>query len=224
MFVSAQASWSYVTAYMCKGFDNIYRALSERSVTMAIKKAIAQERPTRELSSVEAARVAEYTAFYTAIQSGPRSRAEEEELERAIVRMNMERLPVERRVLSDNLEVMSPHERVQHHELNSNQKLTHDSIVEVVRNGMNLHNYLINWVVPGSGKMKTMDAVLTTLEEEGDMHLLEIPRRNPAPTVIGQNRGPPHAHVLVWHLPIEDENGNPQVPDDDEESIPDLMP
>ena len=105
MFVSAQASWSYVTAYICKGFDNIDRTLSERSVTIAIKKA-------RELSSVEAARVAEYTAaFYTAIQSGPRSRAEEEELERAIVRMNMERLPVERRVLSDNLEVMSPHER-----------------------------------------------------------------------------------------------------------------
>ena len=109
MFVSAQASWSYVTAYTCKGFDNIDRTLSERSVTIAIKKA-------RELASVEAARVAEYTAFYTAIQSGPRSRAEEEELERAIVRMNMERLPVERRVLSDNLEVMSPHERVQCHE------------------------------------------------------------------------------------------------------------
>ena len=71
MFVSAQASWKYVTAYTCKGFDNIDRALSERSVTIAIKKAIAQERRTRELSSVEAARVAEYTAFYTAIQSGP---------------------------------------------------------------------------------------------------------------------------------------------------------
>ena len=223
MFVSAQASWSYVTAYTCKGFDNIDRALSERSVTIAIKKAIAQERRTRELSSVEAARVAEYTAFYTAIQSGPRSRAEEEELERATVRMNMERLPVERRVLSDNLEVTSPHERVQCHELNSNQKFTHDSIVEIVRNGMNLHNYLINWVIPGSGKMKTMDAVLTTLEEEGDMHLLEIPRRNAAPIVIGQNRGPPHAHVLV-DLPIDDDYGNPQVPDDDEESIPDLMP
>ena len=83
MFVSAQASWSYVTAYTCKGFDNIDRALSERSVTVAIKKAIAQERRTRELSSVEPARVADYTAFYTAIQSaGPRSRAEEEELER----------------------------------------------------------------------------------------------------------------------------------------------
>ena len=55
--------------------------------------------------------------------------------------------------------------------------------------------------------MKVMNAVLMTLEEEGDMHLLEIPRRNPAPTVTGQNRGPPHAHVLV-DLPIEDENGH----------------
>ena len=36
--------------------------ISERSVTIAIKKAIAQERRTRELSSVEAARVADYTS------------------------------------------------------------------------------------------------------------------------------------------------------------------
>ena len=66
--------------------------------------------------------------------------------------MSMERLPLERRVLSDNLEVMSPRERVQHHDLNSSKKFTHDSIVEIVRNGMNLHNYLINWVIPGSVK------------------------------------------------------------------------
>ena len=68
-----------------------------------------------------------------------------------------------------------------------------------------------------------MNAVLTTLQEEGDMHLLEIPLRNAAPTVMGQNRGPPHSHVLVWLL-IENENGNPQVPDDDGVFIPDLMP
>ena len=67
---------------------------SEREINLYLSR-FAQERRTRELSSVEAPRVAEYTAFYTAIQSGPRSRAEEEELERAIVRMNMERLPVE---------------------------------------------------------------------------------------------------------------------------------
>ena len=65
--------------------------------------------------------------------------------------MNMERLPVERRVLSDNLEVISPHERVQYHEFNRTQKFTHDSIVEIVRNGINLHNYIINWLIPGSG-------------------------------------------------------------------------
>ena len=153
---------------------------------------------------LQAERDDEHTAFYTAVQSGPRSRAEEEELERAIVRMKMERSPLERRVHSEDLEVMSPHERVQYHELNSNQKFTHDSIVEIVRNGMNLHDYLISWIIPGSGKMKVMNAFLMTLEEEGDMHLLEISRRNAAPTVVEQNRGPPHAHVLVWHLPIED--------------------
>ena len=105
------------------------------------------------------------------------------------------------------------------------QKFTHDGIVESVRNGMNLHNYFTtgNWVIPGSGKIKVMNAILTTLHEEGDMSLVAFPRRNAAPIVVEQNRGPPHAHVLA-NLPIEDENGNPQVPDNDEESTPELMP
>ena len=99
--------------------------------------------------------------------------------------------------------------------------------MDIIRNGENLLNYLMNWIIPGSGKVKEMNAILTTLEEEGDMHLPEVPGRN-TPVVAEQNRGPPHAHVVVeelhrsGQLPIDDENGNPQVPEDDEDSIPDL--
>ena len=219
-------TWSArcISSYTCKGPDAFDKTSSEISLIPAVNKDVEERKRARELSSLEAARVAEYAAFYTAIQSGTTSRSEEELLERAIVRVNMERLPVDRNVLSDNLEVMSPHKRVQYYELDIFQKFTHDGVVESVRNGMNLHNYFTNWAIPGSGKIKVMNAVLTTLHEEGDMSLVAFPRRNaPFVAVEQQNRGQPHAHALA-DLPIEDENGNPQVPDDDEESTPELMP
>ena len=62
-------TWSArcITAYTCKGPDAFDKTSSEISLIPAVNKDVEERKHARELSSLEAARVAEYAAFYTAI-------------------------------------------------------------------------------------------------------------------------------------------------------------
>lgn len=67
-------------------------------------------------------------------------------------------------------------ERILRSELDSTMTIAHDNIVEHVRDYRSLELFLMG-SQGGTGKSRLINAVLTTLEEEGDVSLLEIPLR-----------------------------------------------
>ena len=98
-------------------------------------------------------------------------------------------------------------ERVLRSELDSTMIIAHDNIVEHVRDYRNLDFFLVRSERErGVGMSRLINAVFTTLEEEGDVSLLEIPIRSFRGRAHGrvdeeQGRNTLHYHATIKNNP-----------------------
>ena len=157
----------------------------------------------------------------------------EREMHEYLARYLSAGLPERRRIFAS--------ERVLRSELDSTMTIAHDNIVEHVRDYRSLEFFLVrNKRERGVGMSRLINAVLTTLEEEGDVSLLEILTRNFRRHAHGQVDEEQGRNNLHYHVAINDNPTrnffpfgsvhligfrNPQDPDydaDDDEDLPEL--
>ena len=157
----------------------------------------------------------------------------EREMHEYLARYLSAGLPERRRIFAS--------ERVLRSELDSTMTIAHDNIVEHVRDYRSLEFFLVrNERERGVEMSRLINAVLTTLEEEGDVSLLEILTRNfrrHAHEQVDKEQG---RNTLHYHAVVNDNPTrnffpfgsvhligfrNPQDPDydsDDDEDLPEL--